>query len=119
MAWSFSSDKAVYLQVMEEIKLRIISGFYPSGTKIPSVRDLAEEARVNPNTMQKALSELEREEMIFSQRTTGKFVTYDTDKIIAVRNAMAKGHVEEFIEKMRKLGFNKEETLKMLSEGKK
>lgn len=116
MAWELTGDKAVYLQVMEEIQIRIISGIYPSGSKLPSVRDLAAEARVNPNTMQRAMAELERDDLIFSQRTTGKYVTCDTNKIAAVRDSMAKQSMTEFVDKMRKLGFNRSETLSELTE---
>ncbi len=109
MAWYFSGDKAVYLQIMEEIQLRIISGFYPLGTRIPSVRDLAEEARVNPNTMQKALTELERSELVVSQRTAGKFVTCDEKRVTEIRERMSSECMEEFLSRMKKLGFTEKE----------
>lgn len=115
MAWDFSGDKAVYLQIMDEIKIRIISGSYPVGTKLPSVRDLAEEARVNPNTMQKALFELEREELIISQRTSGKFVTCDEQKIVSAREHMSSEHITDFLGKMKKLGFTPLEASEKIS----
>ena len=107
MAWEINSDRPVYLQIVEEIQLRIISGIYASGDKCPSVRDLAEEASVNPNTMQKALQELERQGLIYSQRTSGRFITEDTELIQSVKDGFAKQHVYDYMIKMRKLGFSK------------
>ena len=75
MAWELSDDRPIYLQLMEHIQGDILSGVYPLGGKLPSVRDLAACASVNPNTMQKALSELERSGLLYSQRTSGRFVT--------------------------------------------
>ena len=71
MAWQFEHDRPIYTQLLEQIRMLIISGVYPIGSRLPSVRDLAAEAAVNPNTMQKALSELERSGLIYSQRTSG------------------------------------------------
>lgn len=75
MTWELNSDRPIYSQIMDKIKTDIISGKYPVGSKIPSVRELAAEASVNPNTMQKALSELEREGLLFSRRTSGRYIT--------------------------------------------
>lgn len=77
MPWDLDNDRPIYLQLMERIQHDIISGVYRPGDKIPSVRDLALEAAVNPNTMQKALSELERSGLVYSQRTSGRFITED------------------------------------------
>ena len=71
MTWDFSGDRAIYVQITEQVKLRIIAGIYPVGTRLPSVRELAAEASVNPNTMQRALSDLEREGLLYSERTSG------------------------------------------------
>ena len=81
MAWEFHSNSPIYAQVITEIKKQIVAGFLKSGTKIPSVRDLAKEAGVNPNTIQRAVSELEREQLVFAQRTAGRFVTNDISLI--------------------------------------
>ena len=75
MPWDLDDDRPIYLQLMERIQQDIISGIYKPGDKIPSVRDLALDAAVNPNTMQKALSELERSGLVYSQRTSGRFIT--------------------------------------------
>ena len=77
MPWELSNDRPIYLQLMERIQMDIVSGKYHAGDKLPSVRDLAIEAAVNPNTMQKALSELERVGLVYSQRTSGRFITED------------------------------------------
>ena len=75
MTWKLDSDRPIYAQLLELIQMRIISGHYPAGSRLPSVRELAAEAGVNPNTMQKAFSELERNGLIWTQRTAGRFVT--------------------------------------------
>ena len=75
MSWSFTSDSPIYLQIAEIIKFRILRGEYPPGTRIPSVRELAQEAAVNPNTMQRALALLKSEGLLITRRTTGRTVT--------------------------------------------
>ena len=75
MKWQFSNDAPIYAQLIEQIKVGIVTGAFPPGDRLPSVRDLATEAGVNPNTMQRALAELERDGLVFSQRTAGRFVT--------------------------------------------
>ena len=81
MPWNLDSSRPIYLQIIERVQMDIITGRYQPGDKLPSVRDLAQEAAVNPNTMQKALSELERSGLIYSQRTSGRFVTEDQNMI--------------------------------------
>lgn len=78
MSWQLTADRPIYLQLIEEIELRIVSGMYTVGEKLPGVRDLAAQASVNPNTMQKALTELERQGLVYSQRTAGRFITEDS-----------------------------------------
>lgn len=116
MTWEFKDDRPIYLQLIEQIELRIISGVYRSGDKLPSVRDMASEASVNPNTMQKALAELERTGLVYSQRTSGRFITDDISKIKAVQNDLARDKSQNFLETMKKIGFNKKETIKILEE---
>lgn len=77
MAWELDSDRPIFIQIVERIQMEIISGKYSPGDKLPSVRDLAAVAAVNPNTMQKALTELERTGLVYSQRTSGRFITED------------------------------------------
>ena len=116
MAWNLDSDRPIYAQILEVIQLRIIAGQYKSGDKIPSVRELAAEAGVNPNTMQKALSELERSGLVMAQRTSGRIVTEDMDMIKQTRNMLAKEQVDLFISKMKELGFNKKEIVALLEQ---
>lgn len=116
MAWNLNSDRPIYTQILEEIQLRIIVGQYKPGAKIPSVRELAAEAGVNPNTMQKALAELERNGLVMAQRTSGRIVTEDMEMIRETRNKIAQEQVSDFVDKMQKLGFNKEEIIKLLEQ---
>ena len=110
MIWSLKEDRPIYSQLVEHIKLGIISGTWLSGEKLPSVRDLAEEAGVNPNTMQRALSDLEREGLVYSKRTSGRYITEDNTMIESVRDAIASENINSFIESMKKLGITPEQT---------
>lgn len=114
MAWELKTDRPIYIQLMEQIKLGIISGQYPPGERLPSVRDMAFDASVNPNTMQKALSELERDGLVYSQRTSGRFITEDKDMIEMVRSGLALEQITEFLQKMEKLGYQKAEIMKLM-----
>ena len=115
MNWSFQADRPIYLQLQEQIKLLIVSGEYPPGSKLPAVRDLAAEASVNPNTLQKALSELEREGLVFTQRTSGRFVTEDGNMINQVKAELALDQIMQFFKKMEDMGYGKEETLELIN----
>lgn len=99
----------IYMQIMDHIRAAIISGELKAGEKIASVRELAEAFGVNPNTMQRALSELEREGLLVSERTAGRFVTKDTEVIETVRGKAAEQIVREFLQKMRNMGFTREQ----------
>lgn len=114
MAWNLDSDRPIYTQILEEIQLRIVTGRYAPGEKIPSVRELAAEAGVNPNTMQKALAELERSRLVNAQRTSGRMVTEDLEMIGQTRDRLASLQVSEFVEKMKKLGFEKNEIIVLI-----
>ena len=116
MPWNLTSDRPIFMQIIEIIQLEIISGKYRPGDKLPSVRDLASEADVNPNTMQKALSELERSGLVYSQRTSGRFITEDVKMIEELKSSLAKEKIHEFLENMQKLGFQKEETIRLMTE---
>ena len=115
MAWELDSDRPIYAQLLERIQLQIVSGTYGPGDKLPSVRELAAEASVNPNTMQKAFAELERSGLIVTKRTSGRFVTEDKDMITQIRTQLAKEEALSFIEKMKELGFEKNDILALLS----
>ncbi|WOC33382.1 MULTISPECIES: GntR family transcriptional regulator [Caproicibacterium] len=114
MAWSLSSDRPIYAQLVEQVKLRIVSGLYPAGSKLPSVRDLAAEAAVNPNTMQRALAQLETEGLIFPQRTSGRFVTQEEQKIMELKASLAQNVISDFLTQMARLGFSKEESVHLV-----
>ena len=115
MVWNLDSDRPIYAQLLERIQLQIVSGTYGPGDKLPSVRELAAEASVNPNTMQKAFAELERSGLIVTKRTSGRFVTEDKDMITQIRTQLAKEEALSFIEKMKELGFEKNDILALLS----
>ncbi len=116
MPWDFDNSKPIYIQLVEELKLRVISGQLPAGSKLNSVRDLAEEAGVNPNTMQRALAELERDQLVYSQRTSGRFVTEDMELIKTMRNQYATTKIKEVTVALLQLGYTKEELLKLIEE---
>lgn len=114
MTWEFKGDRPIYIQLMEQIQTRIVSGQYPAGSKLPAVRDLAAEASVNPNTMQKALAELERDGLVHTQRTAGRFITEDETMIKQLQEKLAREQVDQFFARMEQLGVSRVETLRML-----
>lgn len=115
MPWNLNSDRPIFMQIIEILQFDIVSGKYGPGDKLPSVRDLALEAAVNPNTMQKALSELERSGLVYSQRTSGRFITEDTAMIEELKTRLAREKIKEFLDGMEKLGFEKEEAVTLIS----
>ena len=110
----FQSNTPIYLQLIDMIKLQIISGQLQPGEKLPSVRDLAMQYGVNPNTMQKALSELEWEKLVYTVRTTGRYVTEDADLIQKLRKELAEMRIGEFFTELHKLGYSKAEIRRLL-----
>lgn len=116
MTWKLTSDRPIYIQLVEKLQLYIITGIYRPGEKLPSVRDLASEASVNPNTMQKALTELERGGLVYTQRTAGRFVTDDQTLIRHIRMELAASHIREFISTMRQFGMSDHEILNLIEE---
>jgi len=115
MNWQFDSEAPIYAQLVEHIKQGIVSGAYPSGERLPSVRDLALEAGVNPNTMQRALAELERDGLVYSQRTAGRFVTEDRDMIEEAKRGLAEEQITNFMAAMTRLGYGKKEIVDLVS----
>lgn len=115
MPWILDDTRPIYLQLEDQIKTRIIAGVYRPGEKLPSVRELAAEAAVNPNTMQKALTELERSGLVYAQRTSGRFITEDTQIMKNLKEQLAKEQIEQFLSTMEQLGFRKEEILSLLT----
>ncbi len=116
MNFNFSSDKPIYIQLIDTFKLSIISGILSEGSKLDSVRDLAIAAKVNPNTMQKALAELEKMGLVRTERTSGRFITNDKEKIISMKKEIAIQEIDEFIKRMKLLGFQKNEIIQMIQE---
>lgn len=115
MAWELDNDRPIYAQLVDRIQMQIVSGQYPPGGKLPSVRDLAAEASVNPNTMQKAFAELERSGLIVTQRTNGRNVTEDEQRIKDIKESLAKAQVDRFFARMKELGYTESETLELLN----
>jgi len=118
MEWTFHSDQPIYAQLVEQIRLAIASGDFVPGARLSSVRDMATEAGVNPNTLQRALQELERMGLVYSQRTAGRFVTEDTALIAREKKAIASARAQAFLAAMEKLGFGPEEIISLLRENK-
>ena len=102
MSWQFQADQPIYTQLVARLQQQIVSGVYPPGCKLPSVRDLASDAGVNPNTVQRAFADLERAGLIYTQRTAGKFVTEDAA-------AVAEAQTRQYLAAMRALGCGKQE----------
>lgn len=116
MAWTFDEKSPIYAQIVQEIKLQIVSYQIKSGEQLPTVRDFAEEAGVNPNTMQRAFTELEREGLVYARRTAGRYVTDDQELIAQKRHELAKNEVTSFINKMLTIGFSKEDIMTELQD---
>ena len=114
MEWHIRADLPIYAQLIFQIKLAIVSGEYLPGERLASVRELAMDAGVNPNTMQRALQELEREGMVYTQRTSGRFVTEDTKVIESAKKLLAEREIRSFLEQMTRLGYPKEEIVSLL-----
>ena len=117
MSWKLSTGRQIWMQLTEVLTQRVVSGQYPPGIRIPSVRDLAAEAGVNPNTMQRALAAMEEEGLLTSQRNTGRYVTQDTDQIAATRNRLAERELAFFQKKMKQLGYSGQEITQLLMKG--
>ena len=110
----YASGTPIYLQLVNQFKYRIISGQWPAGAKLDSVRDLAMSFEVNPNTMQRALSELERDHLVYAERTTGRFITQDKELIVKMREEVAQEIIETFINQMQSIGFSGEEAAELI-----
>ena len=117
MAWQFTSNRPIYQQIVDEIELRILNGTYEMGMRLPSVRDLAVTAAVNPNTMQRALAELEEMGLVTTQRNTGRTVTTDEAAVSRARDVKADLHAETFMMQMQALGLSRKEVLERLAKG--
>ena len=116
MAWQFRNDAPIYTQLVAQIKLRIVAGTFQPGQRLPAVRDFAVEAGVNPNTMQRALAELEREQLVFSQRTAGRFVTEDSEMIQTIKQELAQQQLAQFFQAMAELGYARAEIVALVEQ---
>ena len=117
MDWTIENGRPIWLQLYEQLTLRIVTGQYPMGGKMPTVRELAAEAGVNPNTMQRALAYLEDQGLATSNRTAGRLVTDDRNKIQAVRMELARTCMDAYLQGMKVLGFTEAEARVLLTEG--
>lgn len=115
MSWDFDNDRPIYSQIVEHIKRCIVSGEYTAGEKLPAVRELAFEAGVNPNTMQRAFAELETEGLVHANRTSGRFITEDIGMINGLKNEIAGKAVTEFMYNMKNIGFSKDEVIELIN----
>ena len=116
MAWRFTSDRPVYIQIADRITRSVLSGEYKTGEQIPTVRQLALEAAVNPNTVQHAFAELENEGIIISKGTAGRFVTEDSEIIEQSRKKLAESIVSDFVKSIKSLSLTKEQVIAMIEE---
>lgn len=105
----FQNKSPIYLQLMAEIKQKILAGIMAPGEKLPSVRDLAMDEGVNPNTAQKALTQLEAEGLIYTNRTSGRFVTEDAALIRTVRQEFARNSTNDYLDRMEEIGYEEQE----------
>ena len=116
MNWKFTGDRPVYQQIMAAIRGAILTGELSPGKKVPSVRDLAAQAQVNPTTMQRALTELEREGLLISGGTSGRTVTQDQDVLQAMRKQTLEELAREWAEKFRVFGLTPRQAAQLLLE---
>lgn len=116
MEYIFNNETPIYLQLVEKLKMQIVSGELKQGQRIPSVRDLALVARVNPNTMQKALAELESQGLVYTERTNGKFVTQNQKLIHQTKKELAKEKVQKYLDDMKNIGITYEQARNYLQE---
>ncbi|HBP38020.1 MAG TPA: GntR family transcriptional regulator [Clostridiales bacterium] len=116
MPVEFTAETPIYLQLCQLFRQAIAAGELPPGSRVPSVRDLAIEYGVNPNTVQRALAELERDGLLYAERTAGRFITADASRIEAIRSDLVERQIEGFFRQMHGLGYQKEQLLKILAE---
>lgn len=116
MKFNFDNNIPIYIQLVEQLKIYIISGNIKPGDRLPSVRELALQTKVNPNTMQKALTELEEQQLVYTERTNGKYITNDKELIEKIRKDYADELTKKYLSNMLDIGINKLETTKYLKE---
>lgn len=114
MEWIFLNNAPIYGQIVEQIKKQILSGLLQPGDKLPAVRELAAEAKVNPNTMQRAMAELERLGLVHAQRTSGRLITEDTKLIQKMKDEFAADKIREFLQSMKQIGLTQEQIAELI-----
>lgn len=114
MQWQLRGDRPIYQQLVEILTEQIVSGQLAAGDKVPAVRELAAQAGVNPNTMQRALADMEREGLMYTNRTSGRYVTEDKEMIQKIREQIARDRIAEFLAGMSQLGFSEQEVYRLL-----
>lgn len=116
MDWKLNNDRPIWPQLSQQLARRIIAGVYPPGSRLPAVRELAAEAGVNPNTMQRALAQLEQEGLARADRTAGRLVTQDAAVLEAARLREAEAVIRDYFEAMSALGYSREQAVQLLKE---
>lgn len=116
MSWHFSDDSPIYNQIVKRILTDVVTGVYQPNDRLPSVREFASDAGVNPNTMQKALTDLEETGVVYARTTSGRFVTGDEELLKQVRDSMLDDEIKYFIGRCEKFGLSREQAAKMLIE---
>ena len=116
MDYNFDNERPIYIQLVEMIRIDIVSGKFKKGQKLPSVRELALMMKVNPNTMQKALVELENEKLIYTERTNGKYVTENKELIENAKKELAQEKVNDYLKSMQDIGINYDSAIRYLQE---
>lgn len=114
MNWKFDNSIPIYTQLVDRFRQAIVSGEFSSGDKLPAVRDISAQAGVNPNTMQRAFQELERLGLVYTLRSSGRYVTEDSGVIDRAKEAMAEEQVLKFLGAMKSLGFRKEQIIGLI-----
>ena len=115
MKWEFKSGIPIYLQIISLLKMKIAAGELPPGSQVQPVRELAIEAGVNPNTMQRALTQLEQEGLLYTQRMSGRFVTEDKQVLKEMRKSLSEQYVKDLFEALGEIGMNREEIIEAVS----
>ncbi len=116
MPWQFNSTEAVFIQIADKLRAEIISGKYAPDSQIPTVRQLAFEVSVNPNTMQKALLLLEEEGLLYTRSTVGRFVTSDTEVLFCAKERIKRETVHKLIAEAEALGISSDELINLIKE---
>lgn len=111
MDWNFEEGRPIYSQIVEQMKIRIANGDFQPGDRIPPVREIAVEAGVNPNTMQRAMAQLEREGLLYSVRTRGRFVTEEESVLSELKQMLGRQYIQKMVESLEQLGMNDQDIL--------